>query len=440
MFRFFVSPKVRQIFILICIGTLPGTLMAYPPSFLEWEKRVLEKSPRLVSQKHMALASQAGFFSRFPIPGLMAETMVTGDGFETSLSQSLPFPGKMAARILTNRAVWLATGEMRREMIFKTRSEFRDAYLELFRIKKKEEFLSAHRDSLRQHESRLSGSILRGMERRERLQEVRIENVMLEEEVLQLAAEKESAFATFETFFDIAPVREQVWDSLTGIRFRKCVFENKNRNESIVNLVRSSARWKAQEFLLRQKEGALANSWLSFLPDFSFSASYKSTSGLQVNNSSPLSPVDLRISMEIPWSVFTFAGDVSEMGYMVRSARSDLVTVEKELSAQIKSALAGYEADVRRLELLQNRLKPLVQLGLADSQNQSLSEGSTDFIENFHRLIRLNEDMLVTRISLEKRINLLESLISKTAENLARDPGSLLQSLGNESNGVEHVH
>ncbi|MBL8993957.1 MAG: hypothetical protein JNM63_11495, partial [Spirochaetia bacterium] len=127
-----------------------GWAFAYNADFFEWEKKVASQNPRILAQKAMTASSRAGVLSRFVLPKLKTETVLAQGSFETGLTQEIPFPGKILVGFLTNQNNALAAKETLRMAAGEVLAGFADSYLSLFLLDRRERFLRAHRESLRQ--------------------------------------------------------------------------------------------------------------------------------------------------------------------------------------------------------------------------------------------------------------------------------------------------
>ena len=411
-----------------------GWAFAYNADFLDWEKKVAAQNPRILAQKAMAASSRAGVLSRFVLPKLKTETVLAQGSFETGLTQEIPFPGKMLVGFLTNQNSALGAKETLRMATGEVLAGFADSYLSLFFLDRRERFTKAHRESLRQHESQLAGKMIGGLEKRSAFLDTQMEGLMMENDALRLAGEKEGEWARFESFFENPPPRKDVEKSFSQIRFQIYSFGPATNEIVLRSAVRRSALLQAQTYVVRQREGILSGTWVSLLPDLSLKTTYKSSTGALDPSSNP---VQVQVNLEIPWAVFPQAGEISEMALMLRAAREDLRAAEKQMTAELRNEIAAYASGVKRNELYNSRLKPLLRQSLSEAQNQA---GDVEYFETLHKVIRANEDFLQNRIDMERRLKRIEALLSVPLEKLSQASDAFLKVVGSVSLGDEHVH
>lgn len=412
----------------------PGLTFAYNAEFLDWEKKVASQNPRILAQKAMASSSSAGVFSRFTLPKLKTETVLGQGSFETGLTQEIPFPGKMFVAFLTNQNGALNARETLRMAAGEVLGGFADSYLSLFLLDRRERFTKAHRESLRQHESQLAGKVFAGQEKRSAFLDTQMEGLVMENDALRLSGEKEGAWAKFDSFLENPPARREVEKSFSAVQFRIYLFAASTNETVFRSALRKSALWRAQEYLVKQREGILSGSWVSLFPDLSLSAKYKSSTGALDPSANP---VQVQVNLEIPWAVLPTAGEISEMASMLRAAKEELRATEKFLASEVRAEIAAYESGLKRHELYKARLKPLLRQSLAEVQSQA---GEAEYFETLHKVIRANEDFLQNRIDMERHLRRIEALLSVSLEKLSLENESFVKAVGSESLGDEHVH
>jgi outer membrane protein, heavy metal efflux system len=346
----------------------------------------LAKSPAFAALRSRAAAAREMERPAAALPDLMVEAMVQNADFPNytigtedmsmagfEVRQALPYPGKLRSRIETARAETALREAEVADLERRIAAEVRTFYARIYAIDRERQALTAARELVELMSATASARYASGQSEQEALIKAQLQVTRLEEQLDDLAAERQARVAELNRWLD-RPGGEPLGEvtALPAVAAPPASLD--------VAAVGGASRVRVAQAAVAAAERRLATARLDVKPDFTPSA------GLAYRGA--LGPVlTLRLGVDLPFR------KSQRQEPMIRAAEAELEMARQELrdaEAMVRSEAARMAADWTKADrqILRYREGILPQTSTAlDAARSSYLAGRGDFstvVEDFN--------------------------------------------------------
>lgn len=287
-----------------------------------------------------------------------------------SISQMIPFPGKISARVNIARIDEEIAGELLSLKTISVISEVKKAFYMYYLAWKKIEIILENIDLMKQFSAISESLYITGKVPQSDVLKANTEIVRMENMLLMYEAEKKSAIAMLKALIGVTNEREFGIPELeeNDLKFYAITNFNINKFPDV----------KIKEFFTKRSSYNLTLAKLGWFPDFMVGTKFDT-----------MGQAAIMVSSSIPIYFFKQRAEIKKMKYEKEMTEQELIDAKNMFTAKLSDLIFNYKARIDYIKNYKNTIIPLSEqtLKLSESGYRAGKNSFIDLIDSLNRYL-----------------------------------------------------